>query len=169
MTTRRKFLTDATKLSALAFLPLHSRLLFTDRPYNSDTIIDSVEIIRVTGPFTSNRGIDRQPQTKPTNFYSELRPVPYKDNAGAGMTTNDLTHEYIRIRTKGGLEGLYGEIEPATVAPILEQLRPFLIGKDALAVETLWDQLYKNNRHSRAGYYMMAMSAVDNALWGYPW
>jgi len=44
-------------------------------------------------------------------------------------------------------------------------LRGFLIGKNALAVEKLWDQLYRRNRHSRAGHYMMALSAVDNALW----
>ena len=44
-------------------------------------------------------------------------------------------------------------------------MRTFLTGKDALAGETLWDQLYRLNRHARAGHFMMAISAVDNALW----
>jgi L-alanine-DL-glutamate epimerase-like enolase superfamily enzyme len=46
-----------------------------------------------------------------------------------------------------------------------EQLRPFLMGKDALAQEELWDQLYRSNRHSRRGFFLMAISAVDNTLW----
>ena len=46
-----------------------------------------------------------------------------------------------------------------------EDLRPFLIGKDALAGEALWDEMYRSNRHSRDGYFMMAISAVDNVLW----
>ena len=40
-----------------------------------------------------------------------------------------------------------------------------LIGQDALAIEKLWDQMFRLNRHSRRGHYMMAISAVDNALW----
>ena len=31
--------------------------------------------------------------------------------------------------------------------------------------EALWDKLYRLNRHSRGGHYMMALSAVDNVLW----
>jgi len=44
-------------------------------------------------------------------------------------------------------------------------LREFLIGKDPLAGETLWDQMYRSNRHSREGIFLMAISAVDNTLW----
>jgi L-rhamnonate dehydratase len=32
-------------------------------------------------------------------------------------------------------------------------------------VEKLWDQMYRSNRHSRAGHYMMGVSYCDNALW----
>ncbi len=48
---------------------------------------------------------------------------------------------------------------------VIEDLKQFLIGKDALAGEVLWDEMYRSNRHSRAGYFLMAVSAVDNALW----
>jgi L-rhamnonate dehydratase len=166
MYSRRKFLSDAARSSALAFLPLHGQLLFAGRPFGTDTIIDAVDIIHVTGPFTSIPGVNSQPQIRQTDIYPELRTEsPYQDRTDSKETTSDITHIYIRIRTKGGLEGLYGALEPETVTPIIEQLRPFLIGKDAMAVETLWDQLYRINRHSRAGHYMMALSAVDNVLW----
>jgi L-rhamnonate dehydratase len=42
-----------------------------------------------------------------------------------------------------------------------------LLGKDPLACETIWDQLLRNYRHSRAGLYMMAISIVDCALWDF--
>src|ERR1700733_5174188 len=165
MHSRRKFLSDAAKAFAFAFLPLPSRQLFAGTPFSSDTIIDAVEIIQVTGPFGTRPGLDHQYQVQPIHIYEDQRPAPYKDMPDPPGIISDITQAYIRIRTKGGIEGLYGMLEPETVTPILQQLRPFLLGKDALAVSALWDELYRNNRHSRAGHYMMALSAVDNALW----
>jgi L-rhamnonate dehydratase len=165
MSTRRKFLSQAAKSSAFALLPSTYRQLFSGTRPGADTIIDAVEIIRVTGPFASRPGIDHQYQVQPIHIYDDQRPAPYRDLPDAPETVSDITQAYLRIRTKGGLEGLYGMLEPETVAPILQQLRPFLLGKDALAVSALWDELYRNNRHSRAGHYMMALSAVDNTLW----
>jgi L-alanine-DL-glutamate epimerase-like enolase superfamily enzyme len=34
-----------------------------------------------------------------------------------------------------------------------------------MAIEKLWDQMVRSNRHARAGHYMMAISYLDNALW----
>jgi L-alanine-DL-glutamate epimerase-like enolase superfamily enzyme len=163
MVNRRNFLSQISKASVLASLPLPIQDLFAQRP-TQDTIIDSVSIVRVSGPWTSTPGLSKQYQVQPNFIYQELRPVPYSDKPGT-PSTGTITHDYIRITTKGGLEGFYGHLDPETVTPIMQQLRPFLIGKDALAIEALWDQLYRNNRHSRAGQYMMALSAVDNCLW----
>jgi L-alanine-DL-glutamate epimerase-like enolase superfamily enzyme len=65
----------------------------------------------------------------------------------------------------GGLVGRYGPIDPEAAVVVDQQLRPFVTGKDALATEKLWDQMYRSNRHSRHGYFLMALSAVDNAVW----
>jgi L-rhamnonate dehydratase len=164
MTSRRKFLSRLTQASAFAFLPLQSRDLFA-AAVSQDTVIDAVEIVRVTGSHKVTPGLNRQYQAKPIHIYPDLHPAPYADNPNAKETTEKLTHDYLRIKTKGGLAGLYGAIDAETITPILKQLAPFLIGKDALAGEALWDQLYRNNRHARAGHYIMALSAVDNALW----
>ena len=64
-----------------------------------------------------------------------------------------------------GIEGLYGPIEKSAAIVVQQELRPFLLGKDALAGEALWDQMYRSNRHSRDGFFMMGISAVDNTLW----
>lgn len=165
MNSRREFLASLAKVSGMAFLPLQTQELFAEPPANQDTIIDAVEIVRLTGPYKSVAGINRQYQAQPIHIYPDLHPAPYSDAAAGTETTGKITQDYIRIRTKGGLTGFYGALDPETIAPVIKQLRPFLIGKDALAGETLWDQLHRNNRHSRAGHYMMALSAVDNALW----
>ena len=47
----------------------------------------------------------------------------------------------------------------------MTKLRPYLLGRDPLASEKLWDLMYRQDRHSRKGYEMMAISAADNAIW----
>jgi L-alanine-DL-glutamate epimerase-like enolase superfamily enzyme len=126
--------------------------------------ISAVEIQEVRGHRDAVRGIDQQYQVNPLFVYDELRPAPYRDAANPTTTKAATSAIYLRIRTENA-EGLYGPIDKEVAIVIDEQLRPFLMGKDALAQEKLWDQLYRSNRHSRRGYFLMAISAVDNALW----
>lgn len=81
------------------------------------------------------------------------------------MRTRRTVARYLKIITEEGVEGLYGPVDAEAAVVVDRQLREFLIGKEALAVETIWDQLHRLNRHSRSSHYMMAISAVDNALW----
>jgi L-alanine-DL-glutamate epimerase-like enolase superfamily enzyme len=100
----------------------------------------------------------------PLDVYDELRKPVYKDSPG-GTKRVSTSAIYLRIRTDGGVEGLYGPIEREPAMVVWEDLRPFLLGKDALATELVWDEMYRSNRHSRDGFFMMAISAVDNTLW----
>ena len=165
MHSRRQFISRLASASALALLPLQTKNIFAASQVSQDTIIDAVEVLKLSGTYKTRARFNKQPQVKAIDVYDDQRPAPYEDDPGGKETSTEVTHYYLRVRTKGGLSGLYGLIDSETVAPILKQLRPFLLGKDALAIEALWDQLYRNNRHSRAGHYMMALSAVDNALW----
>src|SRR5579864_3386581 len=126
--------------------------------------IDSVDLIELHGRYTDQAGVDRQSQVNPLDIYDDLRPEPYKDQP-SGTREVQASAVYLRIRTAAGLDGLYGPIEKSAALVVQTDLRPFLIGKDALAGEALWDQMYRSNRHSRDGYFMMAISAVDNTLW----
>lgn len=167
---RRSFLTGLTVAGGVATAGLPQAAAALAAPVSSREMgdkplkIEAVDVVELRGHYTAESGIDRQPQVNPADVYDELRPSPYSDKPGP---SGEVHYEanYIRIRTSGGLEGLYGPIErePATI--VYEDLRPFLIGKDALAGEVLWDEMYRSNRHSRAGYYLMAISAIDNTLW----
>ncbi len=72
---------------------------------------------------------------------------------------------YVAIETDDGARGLFGPIFTESVAIIKERLVQYLIGRDPLAGEYLWDIMYRQDRHARKGNQMMAISAVDCALW----
>jgi L-alanine-DL-glutamate epimerase-like enolase superfamily enzyme len=165
---RRRFLNRlAIGVPAAAFMPLTwQRLLAgTTDEDRAGRIITAVEIVRVSGPAETVAGRNRQYNLTPAHLYDDTRPAPYRDAADPKASSTTKTHHYVRIRTKSGVEGFYGYVDPEAVTPILNQLGKVLVGKDALAVEKLWDQMYRSNRHARASHYMMAISMLDCALW----
>jgi L-alanine-DL-glutamate epimerase-like enolase superfamily enzyme len=128
-------------------------------------IIRDVEIVRLQGRREGLTGVDRQHQVNPLHIYDELRPKPYRENPSPSSGVTPASALYLRLKSDAGVDGLYGPVDKEAAIVIDQQLRTFLTGKDALAGETLWDQLYRLNRHSSRGHFMMAISAVDNALW----
>ncbi len=75
---------------------------------------------------------------------------------------------WVRLHTDEGLIGL-GETYPhpaSEQAVVLERLAPKLLGRDPLAIEKLWADLFLEVSYSGwAGAEMRAISAVDLALW----
>ena len=160
---RRSFLAHGAV--TLLMTPWVARSLAATKVAPGETLkIEAVELIELHGRYTEDAGVNAQQQVNPEDVYDSLRPEPYRDRP-AGKKEVRTSAVYLRIRTSSGLEGLYGPIEKAAAMVVQTELRPFLLGKDALAGETLWDQMYRSNRHSRAGLFMMAISAVDNTLW----
>jgi L-alanine-DL-glutamate epimerase-like enolase superfamily enzyme len=77
-----------------------------------------------------------------------------------------------QIRTDEGLEGLgyslvFGGGGAESVLSYLElRLKPLLLGEDPLAVERLWEKMYRGDRGvRRVGIAGMAVSALDIGLW----
>lgn len=73
----------------------------------------------------------------------------------------------VQIIADNGLEGL-GESTGgmATASIVHEHLRRILIGKDPRDIEKLWDMMFKVTLpYGRKGIPIMAVSAVDLALW----
>lgn len=127
--------------------------------------IAAVEFVRYTGSYETLAGVDGQHQNQPLHLYDQFRPKPYADARAPKPTRATVRAIYLRIRTEGGPDGLYGPIDTEAAIVVQQQLASFLKGKDALAGEALWDQMFRLNRHSRTGHFLMAISAVDNALW----
>jgi L-alanine-DL-glutamate epimerase-like enolase superfamily enzyme len=144
----------------LAALPAFAALAET-KPLK----IAAVEVWQLRGHADTVRGQDQQYQVNALHIYDELRPQPYHDAPSATSSKSPTTAFYLKIRTAEGVEGMYGPIDKEVAVVVDQQLRPFLMGKDALAGEKLWDQLYRSNRLAQRGLYLMAISAVDNTLW----
>jgi len=163
---RRDFLSAFGATSAFAFLPAFTRAAFAEAATLDDLTISDVEILKLSGTHERVPGLNRQYQVNPLHVYAERRPKPFKDPPeNTKPERGPLTHYYVRIRTKGGVEGLYGLVDKEALPVLLGTLRPLVIGQNALAVERIWDQMYRSNRHSRASHFMMAISYIDNALW----
>jgi len=72
---------------------------------------------------------------------------------------------FCEIETDEGICGMGGPITSDQAFIISHQIAPLLIGHDPLAIERLWDRVYRSMVHGRKGLEMMALSAVDCALW----
>jgi L-rhamnonate dehydratase len=72
---------------------------------------------------------------------------------------------YLKIHTNEGPAGLYGPIDNEAAMFVDRFFTRGLIGQDPLAYNSYWDKMFRASRHSRGSHYIMALSAVDNALW----
>jgi L-alanine-DL-glutamate epimerase-like enolase superfamily enzyme len=81
----------------------------------------------------------------------------------------EIASVFVEIKTDGNVSGIagpmgapFGEVQARFINSVL---RKVLIGEDPLAIERIWDQMYRYSVHGRKGEAMMAISAVDCALW----
>lgn len=76
-----------------------------------------------------------------------------------------MSSTFLEVHTDEGVVGLSGPIGHHQAYIIHTQLRGLLTGADPIANQLLWDQMYRTAIHGRKGETMMAISAVDCALW----
>ncbi len=94
--------------------------------------------------------------------------TPWLKGHAFGAARNLLV---LDVETKGGVTGMgyLFSFRPglrAVVALLEEAIIPRVIGKDATAVEGIWNDLWKfTATYGRGGIATMAQSALDIALW----
>ena len=74
---------------------------------------------------------------------------------------------YLKVHANDDLFGLYGPIDNEAAMFVDRFFKRSLIGQDPLAYEAYWNRMFRASRHSRGSHYIMALSAIDNALWDY--
>ena len=126
--------------------------------------IVSVEIFKVTGRYSGQRFPFCGWPAHNTGTYPHPRvPAPPATQFQL-RDPGEISAAFLRIDTDEGVQGFYGPVDDVALAPILQILRPQLLGADPLAQEALHDRL-RHHRHGRAGFFQIAVSAVDLALW----
>jgi len=95
----------------------------------------------------------------------DLYPSHVEATAGAGDVPSHLSAAYVEITTDEGVSGHYGPIDTRQAFLIANDLRELVLGADPLGTALIHDRMLRLNRHGRAGMFVNAISAVDNALW----
>lgn len=122
--------------------------------------IRAVSLFRVTGTFPGTGFPSGSRQARMLDIYPE-----FNQDRQAEQGRHHVSEIYVEVACEGGLSGLFGPIDASQAFVIGTYLRPFLIGRDALATETLHDQMLRLHRHGRSGLFVTGVSAVDCALW----
>ncbi|MEM2027017.1 MAG: enolase C-terminal domain-like protein [Candidatus Bathyarchaeia archaeon] len=108
----------------------------------------------------------------PENFWEErlIRPIDIYEKfraEGIEFLGDRQIYEqtFLEILSDEGVSGIFGPISQSVASIVLRDLKRLIIGEDPFAVEKLWDIMYRYQVHGRKGECMMAISAVDSALW----
>lgn len=125
--------------------------------------IADVRCFKVTGPAVPSLTEERQ--IGMLDVYPEYASRTVTRRSVASQQGAKAEAAYVEVESDEGHVGLFGPVFPETAFLVLAKLRPHLVGQDPLATERLWDVMYRQDRHARGGNQMMAISAVDNALW----
>ena len=102
---------------------------------------------------------------RPTDLYE-----PYRTSIGPRSLPSPAEGQYridavfLEIEADG-VVGRAGPISGGLATTILQQFRSLLLGEDAFAIERIWDLMHRSSVHGRKGTTMMAISAIDCALW----
>lgn len=102
---------------------------------------------------------------RPLDIYPEFAQAGPEQRQQPDPARLPLSKIYLEITTDDDLTGCYGPISSEQAYLIATVLAPFLRGRDPLSIQLLWDQMHRLDRHGRRGYLMLAISAVDCALW----
>lgn len=99
--------------------------------------------------------------SKPIDLYEEFRDIGEHHEDGE---TIEVKQTFLFIETDDGTTGMAGPINRST-ARLAADFESLLTDRDPLATELLWDLMYRQAVHGRKGHTMMAISAIDVALW----
>lgn len=120
--------------------------------------VAAVRCFQATGPADVEPSEERQLQM--------LDVYPENAQKGPPRTRGTrITDTYVEVESDEGAKGIFGPIFEETAPVLLKKVAPHVIGQDPLAFERIWDVMYRQDRHSRKGYEMIAISAIDCALW----
>jgi len=72
---------------------------------------------------------------------------------------------FVQVETDEGIVGVAGPVSRDVARIIMSEFEDLLLERDPLAVEYLWDIMYRSAVHGRKGPTMMAISALDCAFW----
>ena len=128
--------------------------------------ITAVRVLRLSGTMRTDAPFWEERLVRPIDIYPEYR-IRNDFEGGDQVDPHHfrLDQHFVRIETDDGPIGIAGPLPDMVAAFVAKRLRPILLGQDPIAHEKLWDQMHRIMVHGRQGDAMLAISAVDCALW----
>lgn len=127
--------------------------------------ITDVRCVEYIGSMPHDGPLWAQRLRRPADIYPEVAatgPAQLPVRAGGGLEARAI---FLHIDTDEEITGSTAVLSAEQAHSIRTVLRPLLLGADPLATERVWDLGYRSSIHGRAGVGMLALSAVDCALW----
>jgi L-alanine-DL-glutamate epimerase-like enolase superfamily enzyme len=129
--------------------------------------ITRIRLRELTGSFAFDGPFWEERLIRPIDVYPEFKASP--PGSWLPMKRSDGRYQirtvFVEIETDEGVSGIGGPVPHELAYIINQQLTLLLVGQEATATERLWDMMYRDAVHGRKGPTMMAISAVDCALW----
>jgi len=128
--------------------------------------IAALRIRRLTGTLRTDGPMWEERLVRPIDIYPDYRGQgPWEGGTQVDDRHLRVVSDFLEVVTDDGAIGRAGPVWPDASHLILTQLAPIVIGKDPLAIELLFDQMHRIQVHGRQGFAMVAISAVECALW----
>lgn len=127
--------------------------------------IKDVRCVEYTGSMPAEGSFWAGRLRRPTDIYPEFAAAGPNQPSRAADGGHQVHTIFLHVDTDDGRTGSTAVLSPEQAAVIATVLRPLLIGADVLAGERIWDICYRSSIHGRKGVGMVALSAIDCALW----
>ena len=129
--------------------------------------ITGIKLYTYTSPYVS-KWPSAGRSCGPLDIYPEyacLDRTPNMRGVG-GAGPGEIAGTFLVITTDEGVTGIHGPISyRSQLLVAVDGLSPHIIGRDPLENRLIWDVMSRFDRHARSGLMLMAISAVDIALW----
>jgi L-rhamnonate dehydratase len=127
--------------------------------------IAAVRCVEYTGTMEHPGVFWEERLIRPVDIYPQFRAEGATFLPRSGSGSYRMTSVFVHVETDAGVSGTAGPITREQAHLVQAGLAPLLTGQDPLATEYLWDVMYRSAVHGRKGVEMMAISALDCALW----
>jgi len=127
--------------------------------------ITDVRFEKVTGSIDRELPTEEEGQVWALNIYPDHR---YREVSYPGPVDRDhpraVERLYMFIDTDQGISGMTA-VSASWARVVHESMRQYLVGQDPIAAERIWDVIKRSNRMGHRGASVIALAAVDLALW----
>lgn len=127
--------------------------------------ITGLRFERVTGKWHYDGPLQEERLVRPVDIYADFRSEGAGGIVPSGGSPYDVAAVFLFVDTDEGVSGMYGPVQENLVPIIRHQLARAVLHEHPHAVARIWDRMYRLAIHGRKGETMMAISAVDMALW----